>query len=170
MLFARRGLPRPTDGNRRRCHGDRRFPSRSARRARRNRRTPARPFPASGARQAAYRAGVPHARPAGVPCSFGILVVTEHITGHGLDIEAGPLIHVRKPLQHLLKPLLRHIRIDHPDAARRTGQRQQRLVLSGPSNTPYNPASPWHNPSCHALPVGEASNTTLSPVRPAPCF
>ena len=63
------------------------------------------------------------------PVGFGILVVTEHITGHGLDIEAGPPIHVRKPLQHLLKPLLRHIRIDHPDAARRTGQRQQRLVL-----------------------------------------
>ena len=63
------------------------------------------------------------------PVGFGILVVTEHITGHGLDIEAGAPIHVRKPLHHLLKPLLRHIRIDHPDAARRAGQRQQRLVL-----------------------------------------
>ena len=47
---------------------------------------------------------------------------THHRAPVELD-EAGAPIHVRKPLHHLLKPLLRHIRIDHPDAARRAGQR-----------------------------------------------
>ena len=60
---------------------------------------------------------------------FGIVVVAEHVARHGLDIEAGTPVHIRHPFRDLPESLLVHIGPDRLRAARRTGQRQQGLVL-----------------------------------------
>ena len=70
-----------------------------------------------------------------VAVDLGVVVVAEHIAGHGLYAQAGLAVHVRNPLGHLHKAVLLHVLVDKLYAPACTGHGKQGLILVMPEGS-----------------------------------